>query len=277
MMSGLVVGFGKPVRGEIEDMFGRIHYRGPFLSGISEYNNAIMAQNYLKADVTGDEGSKKVPFSGSDDPKIKICYDGQIGNWRELLQSSGEAHGPFPEERLILFLYRKYGRKMFRYLDDAIFSFVICDGKELFAARDLLGIKTLFYGRKDETLYLATELKSIVAVTDDIHEFPPGHFMDGSGRLFRYAELPKEPPGLFRKEAGQMVDDIREIIMRSFRNRVDFSVPNGQQCHQPHGKRHLQRKIRTGSEDQDLCHRCWRERRYSECPYHGRAYRLRAS
>jgi asparagine synthase (glutamine-hydrolysing) len=205
-------------------MFGRIHYRGPFLSGISEYNNAIMAQNYLKADVTGDAGNNKVPFSVSDNPEIKICYDGQIGNWRELLRSSGQADGPFPEERLILFLYRKHGRKMFRYLDDAIFSFVICDGKELFAARDLLGIKTLFYGWKDETLYLATELKSILAVADDVHEFPPGHFMDSSGRLFRYAELPKEPPGLFLKEPGQMVDDIREIIMKSFRNRVDFSV-----------------------------------------------------
>lgn len=224
-MSGLVVGFGKPDRGKIEDMFGRIHCRGPFLSGIAEYNNTIMAQNYLKADVTGDERGKKVPFSVSGDPEMKICYDGQIGNWRELLRSSGEAIGPFPEERLIVSLYRNHGRKMFHYLDDAIFSFVICDGKELFAARDLLGIKTLFYGRKDETLYFASELKSIVAVTDDVHEFPPGHFMDGSGKLFRYAELPKEPPGFFRKEPSQMVDDIREIIMRSFSNRVDFSVP----------------------------------------------------
>lgn len=223
-MSGLVVGFGKPTRGTIENMFRKIHYRGPFLSGVSEHKNAIMAQNYLKADVTGNELGKKVPFIGSDEPETRMCYDGQIGNWKELLRFSGEANGSFREERLILFLYRKYGRKMFQYLDDAIFSFVICDGNELFAARDLLGIKTLFYGWKDGTLYLASELKSIVDVTDNVHEFPPGHFMDSSGCLFRYAELLQEPADIFKKEPGQMADEIRAIIMRSFRNRVDFSV-----------------------------------------------------
>jgi asparagine synthase (glutamine-hydrolysing) len=110
-------------------------------------------------------------------------------------------------------------------LDDAIFAFVISDGDELFAARDLLGIKTLFYGRKDQTLYLTTELKSLVSVTDDINEFPPGHYMDSTGNLIPFAELPKAPPEDLHTDLEQMVEDIREIITRSIRNRVDFSVP----------------------------------------------------
>ncbi|UCG14774.1 MAG: hypothetical protein JSU72_10155, partial [Deltaproteobacteria bacterium] len=77
----------------------------------------------------------------------------------------------------------------------------------------------------DQTLYFATELKSLVSVTDDIHEFPPGHYMDRDGNLIRFAELPKAPPEVLHTDLEQMVKDISEIIMRSLRNRVDFSVP----------------------------------------------------
>ena len=67
-------------------------------------------------------------------------------------------------------------------LGDAIFAFVIVDGDNLFAARDVFGIKTLFWGRDNGTLCLTSELKSLTVITDDVHEFPPGHRMDGSGR-----------------------------------------------------------------------------------------------
>lgn len=75
---------------------------------------------------------------------------------------------------------------MLQYLDDAIFAIVITDGEDVFAARDLLGIKTLFYGRKNRALYFASELKSILAVTDEVHEFPAGHYMTSDGRPHKF-------------------------------------------------------------------------------------------
>jgi asparagine synthase (glutamine-hydrolysing) len=116
---------------------------------------------------------------------------------------------------------------MVQHLDDAIFAFVISNGDENFAARDLLGIKTLFYGWKDDTLYFASELKSLVEVADDIYEFPPGHSMDSTGRLSRFSELPHAPPGTLHTDLDRMIKDIRAIIQRSLRNRVDFRVPTG--------------------------------------------------
>ena len=98
-------------------------------------------------------------------------------------------------------------------------------GSDFFAARDLLGIKTLFYGSKDGVIYLASELKSLLEVTDDVHEFPPGHFMDSSGQLTRFATLPKEPPGASGKSVEQTTQDLRDIIGRSLANRVDFARP----------------------------------------------------
>jgi asparagine synthase (glutamine-hydrolysing) len=215
-MSGLVVGYGIPDHVKIDEMFQKISHRGPYVSGIWNSNSVMMAQNYLRADCPMAIPDKAdVPVNHG---RLRICYDGQMGNLEQIA-------GPFREEQLLLSLYQRDGSNMLTYLDDAIFAFVISDGNELFAARDLLGIKTLFYGRKDQTLYLTTELKSLVSVTDDINEFPPGHYMDSTGNLIPFAELPKAPPEDLHTDLEQMVEDIREIITRSIRNRVDFSVP----------------------------------------------------
>jgi len=222
-MSGLVVGYGIPDHVKIEEMFQKISHRGPYISGMWNSNSVMMAQNYLRADCPmAIPDRADVPVNHG---RLRICYDGQMGNLEQIAGPPKVSAGPFREEQLLLSLYQRDGSNMFKYLDDAIFAFVISDGDELFAARDLLGIKTLFYGRKDQTLYLATELKSLVSVTDDIHEFPPGHYMDSDGNLIRFAELPKAPPEVLHTDLEQMLKDIREIIMRSIRNRVDFSVP----------------------------------------------------
>lgn len=227
-MAGFVVASGKQPRGELDAAFSKIRHRGPHADGILESRGVIMAQNYLRADGVPSDGTPEIPVRSSFDAKWKICYDGQIGNWGNLAQMHGVPHGPFREERLVLHLYHQHGRSMFQYLTDAIFAFVISDGRDLFAARDLLGIKTLYYGWKDKTLCLASEVKAIIELTEDVHEFPSGHYMERNGHLTPFAQLPKEPPprGL-HSDPNRMVEDIRDIIRRSVSNRVDFRVPTG--------------------------------------------------
>jgi len=224
-MSGFAVAYGDGDPRRIERAFETIAHRGPYLTGTSTWGRTTMAQNYLRADTGQASPDAIVPVSGAVDPNFRICCDTQMGNWNELAGSNDVSDGPFREERLLLELYRKHGKEMLRYLDDAIFAFVISKGDEIFAARDLLGIKTLFYGRKGDTLYLASELKALAAVADEIHEFPTGHYMDGSGEFVRFAELPKVPPAPLQADVDEMVKGVREIIERSVRNRVDFTVP----------------------------------------------------
>ncbi len=226
-MSGLVTACGKPDIGKVNAMFQRIKHRGPDASGVFERDGIIMAQNYLEADGGTGRGDIKIPVSSPRNPNLRICYDGQMGNWDELARSQGISDGPFREERLLLDLYRHYGPGMLQHLNDAIFAFVISDGDELFAARDLLGIKTLFYGWKDHTLYFASELKSIIEVTEEVYEFPPGHYGDRRGRLTPFAQLPKAPPEVLHTDLHKMTDDIRAKIRESLRNRVDFRFITG--------------------------------------------------
>jgi asparagine synthase (glutamine-hydrolysing) len=226
-MSGLAVAYGNSDRNEIAAILQTIAYRGSYTSAIHEGGQIILGQNYLQADGAVSSDDMKIPVRSPSNPDLMICYDGQMGNWADLAHDHNIPDGPFREERLLLALYEKYGKEMLRYLNDTIFSLVITDGKNLFAARDLLGIKTLFYGWKDQTLYLASELKSALVATRDVHEFPNGHYMDSSGRTVKFTELPMSPPKLWDSNVETMAHDIREIIERSFRNRVDFSVTTG--------------------------------------------------
>lgn len=218
-MAGIAVGYGSPEMGVVNKMCEKMKHRGPDVSGVYEDGRMIMAQIYLAADSA--DGSVQVPVAGP--TGLRICYDGQMGNGNELAISGGISEGAFREERLLLHLYREHGTEMLSYLGDAVFCLVISDGTDLFAARDLLGIKTLFYGRKDDTLYLATELKSILEATEDVYEFPAGHFMDASGRFHRFAELPSDPPPATNSDAQKAARDIKSIITKSFHNRIDFS------------------------------------------------------
>jgi asparagine synthase (glutamine-hydrolysing) len=225
-MSGLAVAFGKPNKHEVDAVMRAIAHRGPYAAGTYRCDQIVMAQNYLRADGTLATEGTKIPFR-SYSPELIICYDGEIGNWAELAREQNVPDGQFREERLLLSLYTKYGAEMLGFLDNAIFALVIFDGQEIFATRDLLGIKTLFYGWKNDTLFLASELKGILQVSGEVYEFPNGYYRNGSGRFIRFAALPESPPEFQEATVEKMTRDIRDIIERSFDNRIDFSVPTG--------------------------------------------------
>jgi asparagine synthase (glutamine-hydrolysing) len=188
-----------------------------------------MAQNYLKADTALDseDVNMPIPICSFRNPNLRICYDGQIGNCKVSSNDLGISDGPFREEEVLLELYLRYDTDMFQYLNDAIFAFVISDGDKFFAARDLLGIKTLFFGWKDQSLYLASEMKSLIEITEDVHEFPPGHYMDRHGRLLPFAKLPHHRPQNLLTDLDKITEDIRTIIRQSLLARVDFCSPTG--------------------------------------------------
>jgi len=224
-MSGFIAGFGKPKPENIYKSLEKIAHRGSYISGIINHKKAVLAQNYLQADTCGAKESAAVPISSEDINNFMICYDGQIGNWPELLSQYNIEDGPFREERLLLRMYQKLGKEMLQYLSDAIFAFIITNGDDFFAARDLLGIKPLYYTKKNNTIYFSSELKGLLPISENVHEFPEGHFMGKNGQLKRFSELPKKPLEVHEKDIQIFAKEIREIILRSIKNRVDFCRP----------------------------------------------------
>ena len=222
-MSGIAVAYGDAKETDLGKMLDAISHRGPRLWRIWRRKEAVMGQNYLKADLAPYAAETTFPVTVSPNGGPRICYDGQVGNCDILASTHDVPDGPAQQERLLLRLYERHGNDMCQHLSDATFAFVISDGDELLAARDLLGIKTLFYGYRDGTLYLSSELKGLVAVTDDVYEFPPGHSMDSKGHLVPFAALPESQPEMTRKSVDQICEDIRSIVDSSLRSRTDFA------------------------------------------------------
>ena len=61
---------------------------------------------------------------------------------------------------------------------DGDFAFVYTDGEEMYAARDRVGVRPLFYCYHDEGIAFASEAKMLLHFGESVEIFPPGHFYD---------------------------------------------------------------------------------------------------
>lgn len=229
-MSGIVAGYGNPKLTDIEKMQKIAKHRGKHNSGIFQKGKVILAQNYFEAD-KGEKTDWEIPVFIPGDKDTRICYDGQFGNHEILAEQFGILDGPYREERLLISLYKKYqNRVLVEYLKDAIFAFIISDGEKFLAARDALGIKTLFYGYSEDkkTIYFSSELKSLLEVTKNVYEFPPGHYMDQDGQFKRFAQLPRMVTGnLEDQKAKNIANHLAKIVRRNIQNRLDLTYKTG--------------------------------------------------
>jgi len=114
-----------------------------------------------------------------------------------------------------------------------MFSWVLYDKKEdrVLAARDPVGITTLYMGRSSETpgaVYFASELKCLHPVCDTIQAFPPGHIYDSKTYSLTQYFTPKwlmEPSTIPKTPLDLTL--IRETLESSVRKRLMAEVPYG--------------------------------------------------
>jgi asparagine synthase (glutamine-hydrolysing) len=103
----------------------------------------------------------------SGDGSLQLVFNGEIYNHRELrhsLEIDGFRFRSQSDTEVLLHLYAKKGAEMVRSLR-GMYAFVIWDGRNrlLFAARDPLGIKPLYYADDGHTLRLASQVKALLA------------------------------------------------------------------------------------------------------------------
>jgi asparagine synthase (glutamine-hydrolysing) len=83
----------------------------------------------------------------------------------------------------------------------------------LFMARNLLGVKPLYYGAADGVFCFASEVKALMQATPDIHEFPVGHYYTERDGFQPFAsiqsgDLPYDDPDI-------MVEELRGRLVRA--------------------------------------------------------------
>ena len=147
---------------KLHSMNEEMVYRGPDDRGIWFDRHCGMAQ--VRLSIIGLEKGKQ-PLLNEDNSLVLIC-NGEIYNYIELkkeLQSNGHSFTSDSDSETILHLYEESGEKCLNRLRGQ-FSFCLYDIKkrQLFAARDRIGEKTLYYAQIPGGVVISTELKAIL-------------------------------------------------------------------------------------------------------------------
>ncbi|KAL0095571.1 asparagine synthase [Phycomyces blakesleeanus] len=207
----------------------KVRHRGPDWSGCFCANNSIFCHERL-AIVGVDSGAQPLI---SEDQNIVLTVNGEIYNHKQLRHELKDKHTFMTHSdcEVIMHMYKEKDTELVHHLD-GMYAFVLLDVKRnrVIAARDPIGITTLYYGWNSKmpgTTYFASELKSLNEDCDKILAFPPGHIYDSeTGKTTRYFNPTWWPEG---RMTTNPVDYsvLRESLEKAVRKRLMAEVPYG--------------------------------------------------
>ncbi|MEE8525473.1 MAG: asparagine synthase (glutamine-hydrolyzing) [Thermoanaerobaculia bacterium] len=206
-IAGIVGAVGKP--GLIERMTRRLSHRGPDHQQTWSGDGIELGHTRLAILDLSPAGNQPMTLG-----PLTLTYNGEIYNFRELRR---RLPGPFRSDgdtEVLLHLLASEGADCLRQLH-GMFAFAVWDAaeKRLFAARDRLGIKPLYYRQLGEGFAFASEPKALIelgrppvertalrdyftykhvpapkTIYSGIYSLPPGHWLiwDGKLRIERY-------------------------------------------------------------------------------------------
>src|SRR5262249_16526897 len=151
-------------RGLLERMRDVITHRGPDDEGI--FIDTGIGLGHRRLSIV-DVAAGHQPMT-NEDGSLCIVYNGEIYNhadYRDELIARGHVYKTHCDTETILHLYAEHGRDCVNYLR-GMFAFAIWDRnkRELFIARDRLGVKPLYYVHTpDGALYFGSEIKALLA------------------------------------------------------------------------------------------------------------------
>lgn len=148
--------------GVLQRMCDVIAHRGPDDEGF--YVNGSVGLGMRRLSIIDIDGGHQPIFS--QDGSLCIVFNGEIYNHqaiRKEMIARGHVYKTQTDTESILHLYETFGVKCVEHLR-GMFAFAIWDNRrrELFIARDRVGIKPLFYRVENDRLIFASEIKSIL-------------------------------------------------------------------------------------------------------------------
>ncbi|GAB1430608.1 asparagine synthase (glutamine-hydrolyzing) [Ignavibacteria bacterium] len=198
----------------------------------------------------------------SPDGRFTIVFNGEIYNHSVLraeLESKGYIYRSRTDTETILYGYKEWGvallSKMTGMWDLAIWD---DERKELFCARDRVGIKPLYYTHRDGRFIFGSEIKSILqhnstqravnwgeaanylcfsmsgnrsTMFENIHKLPAGHFAvlksDNTLKIERYWSPLKAGTSYTTMSEPEIVAEIMRLLRQAVKDRMMSDVPFG--------------------------------------------------
>lgn len=145
-------------------------YRGP--DGIHHWQNGTVGLTHLALNITPESLQEQQPLVHSE-RSLVLTADARIDNRDELIyiltaKSYLTESAPTTDAQLILAAYQYWGTECPAHLIGD-FAFAIWDGQhqQLFAARDAMGMRSLYYRIEPTRFLFGTEVKQILAASNE--------------------------------------------------------------------------------------------------------------
>ena len=161
-----IAGFISPARADaaaLVPMLARIAHRGPDDQGT--FVEGPAALGHCRLAIIDLQGGAQPLYS--EDKNFVVVFNGEIYNYRELtaeLTALGHTFTTRTDTEVLLHGWEQWGRELLPRLR-GMFAFALWDRRAqvLFCARDMFGIKPLYYCRcADGTLLFASEIKAFL-------------------------------------------------------------------------------------------------------------------
>lgn len=209
----------------------KLRHRGPDWSGVYQHPHALLVHERL-AIVDPAGGSQPLL---SEDGQLALAVNGEIYNHRPLRDElqAGYAFQSGSDCEVINALYAAdpdgdAGEWLMRL--NGMFAFVLWDagrGRAIIA-RDHIGICPLYWGHDTEgRIWVASEMKALSRLCDDVAQFPPGHWFDTETQALRkYYDRPwREVAATEGVEVG--LEELREAFQAAVHRQLMSDVPYG--------------------------------------------------
>lgn len=247
----------------IEDRRALIHkmcdlmtHRGPDAHGYYFKDNIALGHRRLSII---DLSTGTQPMSNVD-KTVWIVYNGEIYNFLEIkkyLIQKGYSFRTRSDTEVLINGYQAYGIDLLDHLN-GMFSFAIWDEKEkrLFAARDRLGKKPLYYYHDDKCFIFSSELKSLIVnpeisreinieaidqyfsfgyipapltIFKNIYKLRAAHYLiwkNGDIRTDKYWDVEYHPDDIAKSE-DEYLEELVALLKESIHRRLISDVPLG--------------------------------------------------
>ncbi len=207
----------------------RQRHRGPDWSGVHAEPAALLVHERL-AIVDPAGGAQPIH---SVDGELALAVNGEIYNHRELERRLARPYAfrTGSDCEVINALYRD-GEAPETWLSrlNGIFAFALWDAaaRRFLIARDHMGICPLYWGHDvDGRVWVASEMKALARVCDDVAAFPPGHVYDSArGELRRWYRRAWREYDAVRGVAADRAE-LREAFERAVHRQLMSDVPYG--------------------------------------------------
>ena len=250
----------------LQRMNNAIAHRGPDAEGTWNDNFAYLGHRRLSIIDLSDSGTQPLH---SYDNRYVIIYNGELYNYKELrlqLQRAiqGTQEQPYffktqTDTEVVLAAYARWGAGCLQHFN-GMFAFAIYDKQEknIFIARDRMGIKPLYYSYQNNTLIFASELRAVLqssliekkinqdalvdylqyqtvhapnTIVNEVKMLLPGHYLtieNNDLKICAYWQLEKNINyASIGKSYEDICKDIRTLFYEAVERRLVADVPFG--------------------------------------------------